>query len=166
MINLIVAYYENIWPFKDTCCSLIFDEGKYLIKAPIWSWKSFLFFDAPRYALYRDSWRNMLNLQSKSWEISLIFEVDWSYYLIKRILKSTKMWNDSCSSQLYTINYDWENLLKDIKSVIWDTEILQWWENVIERFESQNKKLWSLDEIAFKNETDLQASLDVLLPPK
>ena len=166
MINLIVAYYENIWPFKDTCCSLIFDEGKYLIKAPIWSWKSFLFFDAPRYALYRDSWRNMLNLQSKSWEISLIFEVDWSYYLVKRILKSTKMWNDSCSSQLYTINYDWESLLKDIKSVIWDTEILQWWKNVIERFESQNKKLWSLDEIAFKNETDLQASLDVLLPPK
>ena len=166
MINLIVAYYENIWPFKDTCCSLIFDEWKYLIKAPIWSWKSFLFFDAPRYALYKDSGRNMLNLQSKNWEISLIFDVDWSYYLVKRILKSTKMWNDSCSSQLFTINYDWDNLLKDIKGLIWDNGILQWWENVIEKFESQNKKLWSLEEISFKNETDLQASLDVLLPPK
>ena len=166
MINLLVAYYENIWPFKDTCCSLIFDEGKYLIKAPIGSGKSFLFFDAPRYALYKDSWRNMLNLQSKSWEISLIFDVDWSYYLIKRILKSTKMWNDSCSSQFYTINYDWENFFKDVKAILWNGEIIQWWENVIEKFESQNKKLWSLDEIAFKNETDLQASLDVLLPPK
>ena len=117
MINLIASYYENIWPFKETSCSLFFDEWKYLIKAPIWSWKSFLFFDAPRYALYKDSSRNKLNLQSKNWEISLIFNVDWSYYLIKRILKATKMWNDSCSSQLYTINYEWDNLLKDIKKL-------------------------------------------------
>ena len=166
MINLIVAYYENIWPFKDTSCSLIFDEGKYLIKAPIGSGKSFLFFDAPRYALYKDSSRNMLNLQSKNGEISLIFDVDWAYYLVKRILKSTKMWNDSCSSQLFTINYSWENLLKDIKNLAWNTEILQWWENVIEKFESQNWGLWSLEEISFKNETDLQISLEALLPPK
>ena len=165
MINLLVAYYENIWPFEDTCCSLIFDEWKYLIKAPIWSWKSFLFFDAPRYALYKDSGRNMLNLQSKNWEISLIFDVDWAYYLVKRILKSTKMWNDSCASELFAINYDWENLLKDIKSLTWNN-ILQWWENIIENFESKNKKLRNLEEISFKNETDLQSSLDALLPPK
>ncbi len=166
MINLIVAYYENIWPFKDTSCSLIFDEWKYLIKAPIGSGKSFLFFDAPRYALYKDSSRNMLNLQSKNGEISLIFDVDWAYYLVKRILKSTKMWNDSCTSQLFTINYSWENLLKDIKSLTWDTEILQWWKNIIEKFESQDWSLWNLEEISFKNETDLQTSLEALLPPK
>ena len=166
MINLIVAYYENIWPFKDTCCSLFFDEWKYLIKAPIGSGKSFLFFDAPRYALYKDSSRNMLNLQSKNGEISLIFDVDWSYYLVKRILKSTKMWNDSCTSQLFSINYNWENLLKDIKNLTWDSEILQWWENVIEKFESENWRLWNSEEISFKNETDLQTSLETLLPPK
>ena len=166
MINLIAAYYENIWPFKDSYCSIIFDEWKYLIKAPIWSGKSFLFFDGPRYALYKDSSRNMLNLQSKSWEIGLIFDVDWDYYLIKRVLKSTRMWNDSCSSQLFTINYDWDSLLKDIKSLLWKNEIIQWWENVIEKLESQDNKLWKLDEIVFKNETDLQASLDALLPPK
>ena len=166
MINLILAYYENIWPFKETCCSLFFDEWKYLIKAPIWSWKSFLFFDAPRYALYKDSSRNMLNLQSKNWEISLVFEVDWIYYLIKRILKSTKIGNDSCSSQLFTINYEWDDLLKGIKNLSWSTEILQWWENIIEEFESQNKKLWDIEEIPFKNETDLQTSLETLLPPK
>jgi len=166
MINLIVAYYENIWPFKDTSCSLIFDEWKYLIKAPIWSGKSFLFFDAPRYALYKDSSRNMLNLQSKNGEISLIFDVDWVYYLVKRILKSTKMWNDSCTSQLFTINYNWDNLLKDIKNLTWNIEILQWWENVIEKFESQNWNLRTLEEIFFKNETDLQTSLEALLPPK
>ena len=166
MINLIVAYYENIWPFKDTCCSLIFDEWKYLIKAPIGSGKSFLFFDAPRYALYKDSSRNMLNLQSKNWEISLIFDVDGTYYLVKRILKSTKMWNDSCTSQLFTINYNWENLLKDIKNLSWDTEVLQWWENIIENFESQSWNLWNLGKISFKNEMDLQTSLGALLPPK
>ena len=166
MINLLVAYYENIWPFRDTCCSLFFDEGKYLIKAPIWSGKSFLFFDAPRYALYKDSSRNMLNLQSKNGEISLIFEIDWAYYLIKRILKSTKMWNDSCSSQLFSISYNWENLLKDIKNLTWNTEILQWWKNVIEKFESESEKLWNLEEIPFKNETDCQSTLESLLPPK
>ena len=166
MINLVVAYYENIWPFKDGCCSLFFDEWKYLIKAPIGSGKSFLFFDAPRYALYKDSSRNMLNLQSKNGEISLIFEVDWAYYLVKRILKSTKMWNDSCTSQLFTISYNWENLLKDIKNLTWNTEILQWWENVIEKFESQNGNMRNLEEISFKNETDLQTTLESLLSPK
>jgi DNA repair exonuclease SbcCD ATPase subunit len=84
---------------------LIFDEGKYLIKAPIGSGKSFLFFDAPRYALYKDSSRNMLNLQSKNGEISLIFDVDGAYYLVKRILKRTTAGNDSCISQLFSINY-------------------------------------------------------------
>ena len=166
MINLIVAYYENIWPFQDTYCSLIFDEWKYLIKAPIGSGKSFLFFDAPRYALYKDSSRNMLNLQSRNWEISLIFDVDWSYYLVKRILKSTKAGNDSCTSQLFSISYNWENLLKDIKNLTWNTEILQWWENIIEKFESQNGNLWNLEEVSFKNETDLQTSLESLLSPK
>lgn len=166
MINLIVAYYENIWPFKDTCCSLVFDEWKYLIKAPIGSGKSFLFFDAPRYALYKDSSRNMLNLQSKNWEISLIFDVDWAYYLVKRILKHTNAWNDSCSSQLFSINYEWEDLLKDIKKLTWSSDILKWWENIVKIFESENGKFWKLEEVTFKNETDLQALLEALLPPK
>ena len=119
MINLIVAYYENIWPFKDTSCSLIFDEGKYLIKAPIGTGKSFLFFDAPRYALYKDSSRNMLNLKSKTWEICMIFEVDWLYYMVKRLLSRTPQWNDSCKSRIFVINYDvieHHNNQKDIKT--------------------------------------------------
>ena len=161
-----MAYYENIWPFKDECCSLFFDVGKYLIKAPIGSGKSFLFFDAPKYALYKHSDRNMLNLKSKSAEISMIFDVDGVYYLIKRFLKSTKAWNDSCSSQLFMINYDGENLLKDIKSLTWNTEILQWWENAIEKFESKNKKLWEIDEISLKNETDVQNKMNEILPSK
>ena len=166
MINLLAAYYENIWPFEDISCSLIFDEWKYLIKAPIWSGKSFLFFDAPRYALYKDSSRNMLNLKSKSGEISLIFEVDWMYCMIKRIITRSPAWNDKCSSQLFIINYDWENLLKDIKNLTWNTGILKWWENIIEKFESKNKKLWEINEKTFKNDTDIQNHLDTFLPPK
>ena len=166
MINLLAAYYENIWPFKGTCCSLFFDEWKYLIKAPIWSWKSFLFFDSPRYALYKDSSRNMLNLQSKNWEISLIFEVDSVYYLVKRILKSTKMWNDSCSSQLFLINYDWDNLLKDIKELTWSDELLQRNVNFLKLFDKESWNKWKAEEISFKNETDFQLALEDLLPPK
>ncbi len=164
MINLLAAYYENIGPFRDKSCSIFFDEWKYLIKAPIWSWKSFLFFDAPRYALYKDSSRNMLNLHCKNWEISMIFEVDGEYYLIKRILKSTRMWNDSCASQLYNIQYGWDNLLKDIKNLTNNDEILQRWENFIPSFESSTK--WKLEEIVFKNETDLQTQIECILPPK
>ena len=56
--------------------------------------------------------------------------------------------------------------MKDIKNLSWNTEILQWWENVIEKFESQNWNLWTLEEVTFKNETDLQTSLEALLSPK
>ena len=166
MINLIVAYYENIWPFQGKCCSLFFDEWKYLIKAPIWSGKSFLFFDAPRYALYRNSSRNMLNLKSKTWEICMIFEVDWLYYMVKRLLSRTPQWNDSCKSRIFLINYDGENLLKDIKNLTWNDEILQWWVDAIQLFESENKKLWEITEISEKNETEVQSRLEEILPSK
>lgn len=166
MINLIAAYYENIWPFRDKSCSVIFDEWKYLIKAPIWSGKSFLFFDAPCYGLYKDSSRNMLNIHSKTWEISLIFEENWSYYLIRRNLKKSKMWLDSCSSQLFNISYTWDNFLKDIKNLSNKFEIIQRWENSIALFEKSKSWLRNLEEVTFKNETDLQTTLNTFLPPK
>jgi hypothetical protein len=37
---------------------------------------------------------------------------------------------------------------------------------VVKYFESENGKFWNLEEIPFKNESDLQASLEALLPPK
>ncbi|MEI8092036.1 MAG: hypothetical protein WCG98_07760 [bacterium] len=42
-----------------------FPQGKYLIKAPIGSGKSFLFFDGPMFGLYKLANRNMLNALSK-----------------------------------------------------------------------------------------------------
>ena len=52
--NLIAIYYKNIGPFQREC-SILFEDGKYLIKANIGSGKSFLFFDGPTYALYGSS---------------------------------------------------------------------------------------------------------------
>ena len=61
MLDLIAITYENIWPFKDQKLSLFFKEGNFLVKAPIGTGKSFLFFDGPSFALYKSSWRNILN---------------------------------------------------------------------------------------------------------
>jgi hypothetical protein len=66
MINLLAVSYHNIGPFKEKLLTIFFDQGKYLIKAPIGAGKSFLFFDGPIYGLYKYSGRNMLNNQSKS----------------------------------------------------------------------------------------------------
>ena len=43
MLDLIAVSYWNIGPFRDKKISLFFEKGKYLIKAPIGSGKSFLF---------------------------------------------------------------------------------------------------------------------------
>ncbi|MDR0369127.1 MAG: AAA family ATPase [Candidatus Peribacteria bacterium] len=110
MINLIAIYYQNIGPFENKECSLIFDQGKFLVKAPIGSGKSFLFFDGPSYALYKSSSRNMLNIKSKEGEISLIFQDESGYYLIRRMLKQGKS-KDSCSSQFFSLSYEGEDII-------------------------------------------------------
>jgi hypothetical protein len=96
----------------------------------------------------------------------MIFEVDWLYYMVKRLLSRTSQWNDSCKSRIFVINYDGENLLKDIRNLTWNDEILQWWVDAIQLFESENKKLWEINEITEKNETDVQSRLEEILPSK
>ena len=81
-LNLVAVSYQNIWPFRDKLLSIIFDKWNYLIKAPIWTGKSFLFFDGPTYALYKFWTRNLLNIQSETWFIKLLFSLE--------ILKSEK----------------------------------------------------------------------------
>ena len=90
---------------RSDCCELIslfFEKGKYLIKAPIGSGKSFLFFDGITYGLYKSNSRNLLNIPSKIGTIKLIFEVDGQVFLVIRTLKHGKS-KDSCSSQLFQI---------------------------------------------------------------
>jgi len=63
-MHIIAASYSNIGPFEDQIISIYLKSGKYLIKAPIGSGKSFLFFDGLVFALYGYSKRDMLNVHS------------------------------------------------------------------------------------------------------
>ena len=134
--------------------NIFFKKWKYLIKAPIGSWKSFLFFDWPVYALYKYSSRNILNTDSKNWFIKLLFEQDEQKYLVIRNLEQGKA-KDICKSQLFTVDWNFE---------FDETEILNDWEKDIQ--EILVEKWLKLDEIVFKNETDLDWTLKWYLPPK
>ncbi|MCX6823710.1 MAG: hypothetical protein NT085_01090 [candidate division SR1 bacterium] len=126
-----------------------------LIKAPIGSGKSFLFFDGPIYGLYKYSSRNILNTKSKEGFIKVICEVNQTVYLITRNIKKGKS-KDSCESKLYTL----EGTLPDFN----EHKPLE--NNVdIEDILRKQPGL-KFDEITFKNETDLQQNLQNFLPPR
>lgn len=157
MLDLIAVTYRNIWPFKNQTLSLFFEQGKYLIKAPIGSGKSFLFFDGPSYALYKTASRNLLNIQSKAGAIKLLFEINGQTYLIKRLLKKGKS-KDSCASQLFELSDSGAEILEKIKS--WS--ILSQGLDIEDLLAQHNIPF---TEIPFKNESDLQQQLSQLLPP-
>ena len=110
-MDLLAISYFNIWPFKDNILNIFFDKWKFLIRAPIGSGKSFLFFDGPTYALYKHTGRNVLNVDSKDGYIKLLFEIEWQKYLIIRNLAPWKA-KDTCKSQLFVVKwnteFDWE----------------------------------------------------------
>ncbi len=126
-----------------------------LIKAPIWSGKSFLFFDGPIYGLYKYSSRNILNTKSKEGFIKIICEVDKTVYLITRNIKKGKS-KDSCESKVFTLEWPLPDFNQhaplendvDIENILRKSPGLKW------------------DEIIFKNETDLQQNLQNFLPPR
>lgn len=153
-MDLLAISYSNIWPFKWKLKNIFFKKWKYLIKAPIGSWKSFLFFDGPVYALYKYSSRNILNTDSKSGFIKLLFEQDEQKYLIIRNLEQGKA-KDICKSQFFAVDWNFE---------FDSSEILEDWEKDIQ--EILIGKWLKLNEIVFKNETDLDWTLKWFLPPK
>src|SRR3989338_8690386 len=125
-----------------------------LIKAPVGSGKSFLFFEGPIYGLYKYSSRNVLNIKSKEGFIKVLFEIHQETYLIIRKIKKGKS-KDSCESQLYKIegdiSFDNQDPLQNDK----DIEVLLKQQTSLKR-----------DEISFKNESDLQQTLQTILPPR
>ena len=129
--------------------------GKMLIKAPIGSGKSFLFFDGPIYGLYKYSSRNILNTKSKDGFIKIICEVNQTTYLITRMMKKGKS-KDSCESKVYILEGNLPDFTKHspIENNI-DVEDLLRKHPGLKR-----------DEISFKNETDLQQNLQTFLPPR
>jgi hypothetical protein len=131
----------------------------------------------------------MLNIHSKEGEISLIFSEGENYYLVRRSLKPGKS-KDSCSSQLFTISFQGNDILKTLKNPIFypptrgepnevsggllnsgeadggfQDEVLLRHINIVQTLFS-NPDIFHLEEIVLKNETDLQQQLDQLLPPK
>ena len=128
-----------------------------MIKAPIGSGKSFLFFDGPLYGLYKHNERRMLNIHHKTWYIKIIFSIHDQYYLIVRDLTQGKS-KESCTSQQFLI-HDNEKL----SSLLQTSDIVQ--QDIdIEQLLRQNHI--HLEEIVYKNETDLQQTLGTILPPR
>lgn len=158
-MDLIAISYQNIWPFKDKLISVFFDNWKYLIKAPIGTGKSFLFFDGPIYGLYKYSARNILNTNSNEWFVKLIWEFEWEKYLLVRNLKKGKS-KDTCQSKLFKIDWlDTAEVSKNLENqiIIEDLDIQQY---------LIDKLTINIEEIKFKNETDLQLHLNSFLEPR
>lgn len=158
MLNLLAISYENIGPFKDQKILLHFEKGNFLIKAPIGTGKSFLFFDGPTYALYKSSTRNILNVQSKTGNIKLLFEVDGQCYLIIRQLKQGKS-KDSTASQLFRC----EESATELQTKLKKEKLISYGEDLATEILNHNIQL---EELTFKNESDLQQQLNQLLPPQ
>jgi len=152
MLDIIAITYKNIWPFKWNPISIFFQQWKYLIKAPIWTWKSFLFFDWPIYWLYKYNTRNLLNNTSSEWVIKVLFTFENETRLIIRHITKAKV-KESCTSILYKIQ----------NQSISSEEII----NKNEDIEDHIRRSWAnLEKIEFKNETDLQQTFLSFLPPK
>ncbi|AHB41338.1 viral A-type inclusion protein [candidate division SR1 bacterium RAAC1_SR1_1] len=152
MLDIIAISYKNIGPFKGDPISLFFLQGKYLIKAPIGTGKSFLFFDGPIYGLYKYNTRNLLNNTSSEGQIKILFTFENETRLIIRHITKAKI-KESCTSTLYKVqNYE-----------IIPEEIIKKNEDI----EVYIKKSGAiLEKIEFKNETDLQQTFLSFLPPK
>ena len=162
MLDIHQWFYENIWPLKNKKVFLNYKKWNVLVKAPIGTWKSFLFFDWPIFALYKHSDRTIINKDSKKWTIQLLFSVDEDYYLVERKLTQTKTWKDSVKTSLYQIIKD-KNFLDYLDSF---SEILTNQKNdILTLLKFHQINLENLTP-SFKQESELQLALNELLPPK
>lgn len=107
MLDIHLISYNNIWPWEDKLITIALKQGKYLIKSPIWSGKSFLFFDGILYGLYGHSYRDALNKNSTTWYIKILFSIENEYYLIVRNLGKNK---NLKSLEFYLLSYDQDEI--------------------------------------------------------
>lgn len=178
-MQLLATTYQNIWPFLDRTITVSFQKGKYLIKAPIGSGKSFMFFDGPVFGLYKYSGRTMLSMKAEEGYIKALFEVGGNYYLVVRTLTRTKSWWDGVKSKLFSIiieehgktlrniEEDWNNSSTLPRETFLHLpqlrEVVNEWVDIENILHDQ----WiALEEVIFKNETDLQQNLADFLPPR
>jgi len=98
----------------------------------------------------------MTNIQSKTAQIKIRFEINDQHYFVIRNLKKWKS-RDSCQSVLSSMQIDIMNIQDELpkSGIHTDMDIQQFIE-----------KHAQLENIVFKNESDLQHNLTELLPPR
>lgn len=150
-MKLLSLHYTNIGPFQDQTIVLNPKNGSYIIKAPIGSGKSVLFFDGPIFAFYKKSARPLLNIKSQKGEVVVEFEHQGIQYCIQRNLSKTKTG-------------------ESVKSLLWHKPFAGVSENQSDIITRGESRLFIVpgdyERVEFKNETDLQKILDDLLPRK
>lgn len=161
MLNIYQWFYKNVWPLKWEWILVNYKEGKTLIYGTIWIWKSFLFFDAPAFWLYKNAQRTITNKDSDTWEVQVLFSDKDRFYLIIRKTKLTNKWKDSVKSYFYSIekNKNFIDFLEDCKQ----KEVITKNNDILTLLNFNQIKLENLTE-EFKQESQLQNALDSLLP--
>lgn len=96
-------------------------------------------------------------MKSENGYIKLIFEQDNDYYLIIRNIKKWKT-KDNCSSKLLKLDKNIEDILSRNNNNVEQSDIDI--EELVNNYNIKN------EEIEFKNEIDLQKTLDSFLPPR
>lgn len=155
MIDIHLVSYRNIGPREDKLITLALQKGKYLIKSPIWSGKSFLFFDGILYWLYGHSYRDVLNKNSSSWYIKILFEIDNQFYLIIRNLGKSKT---TKSLEFYIVHHDADEIWK----IVWSfDDIINFDTDFVDLLDTT--KLETLDLIRIP---EIEEQIRWLLPPR
>lgn len=157
-MKLLAFSCHNIWPFFDRTMSVVFQDGKYLVKAPIGSGKSFLFFDGPIFGLYKYTNRPMLSVRAENGYAKILFEHNDKILVCHRDIARTKTWNDTIKSSLYTI----ETPLLTVENILQTHSIVSLNEDLVDQILKQSKH----ERIECKNETDVQETLNSFLPPQ
>jgi DNA repair exonuclease SbcCD ATPase subunit len=96
----------------DQTITVRFGAGTHLIKSPIGSGKSFLFFDAPVFGLYKTATRPIVNRHADRAKIDLLIDVAGELWTIRREIVTTTRGGESVKSQLYRVKNDEEALFE------------------------------------------------------
>jgi DNA repair exonuclease SbcCD ATPase subunit len=116
-----------------------------------------LFFDGPIFGLYKYAARPMLNKTSSEGQLKILFSRDNEYYLIIRQLQHGKK-KDKVQSQFFRVEYNKTRVPQTD-----DKEVIQMGDHIQHLIDVQ---AIVLDEIIFKSDTELQNTIQDLLPPK
>ncbi len=154
-MNIIACSYTNLGPFANKTISLVVHPWAAMIIAPVGTGKSMLFFDWPVYGLYKYGTRDVLNNACDTGSISMLIEINNEYWLIRRQLKASKTRSISTTSVLARYHGDISSIYEQYP------EILYAGRDIIAELDPI-----SIDEIVFKNETDLQKNLEEFLPAR